>query len=194
MRVIAGHLKGRALKGPASQSIRPTSDRLREAIFNVLSHAYDDICKGARVIDLCAGTGALAIEALSRGAQFALLVDEGAEARGLIRSNIEALGLGGSTRLLRRNATSLGQAPHGERFNLAFLDPPYRHGLNPHILNALHKGQWLSPQALCVIEDAADSELHLPAAFSESERRVYGDTQCVFALYSGAAEQTLEIG
>jgi 16S rRNA (guanine966-N2)-methyltransferase len=181
MRVIAGRLKGRTLKGPQTQTIRPTSDRLRESIFNVLHHSYDDICSGARVIDLCAGTGALAIEALSRGAQFALLVDEGSEARSLIRANVEALGLGGQTRLFRRDATKLGQAPAGEPFTLAFLDPPYERGLAPLILDALHQGQWLAPHALCVIEESTDAKIIMPPAFEVIETRIYGDTQCVFA-------------
>lgn len=188
MRVIAGRLKGRVLKGPNSSAIRPTSDRLRESIFNVLSHSYGDPCVGARVIDLCAGTGALALEALSRGAHFALLVDEGAEARSLIRANVEALGLGGATRLFRRDATKLGQAPQGEPFTLAFLDPPYRHNLAPAILQALHAGAWLAPDALCVVEEAADVVVDVPEGFEQVEQRLYGDTQCLFLRTSTAAK------
>src|SRR5919202_4185271 len=108
MRIVGGSLRGRSLKGPASPAIRPTADRLRESLFNILVHAYGDPVAGARVIDLFAGTGAMGLEALSRGARFALLVDEGAQARGVIRENIEALGLGGSARLFRRDATRMG--------------------------------------------------------------------------------------
>jgi len=193
MRGISGRLKGRVLKGPQSHDIRPTSDRLRESIFNVLSHSYDDPCAGARVIDLCAGTGALAIEALSRGAHFALLVDEGAEARSLIRANVEALGLGGQTRLFRRDATKLGHAPAGEPFTLAFLDPPYRKNLITPILTALRDGHWLAPRALCIIEEAEESDIMLPDGFEQCEKRLYGDTQCVFAQFSGAPEKALNI-
>src|ERR687890_2597239 len=110
MRIVGGRWRGRSLKGPRSAAIRPTSDRLRETLFNILQHSYDDPVEGARVLDLFAGSGALGLEALSRGAAFALFVDDGAQARGIIRENIEALGLGGATRLFRRDATRLGPA------------------------------------------------------------------------------------
>src|SRR3954465_870332 len=125
MRVIGGRLRGRGLAAPKSQAIRPTADRLRETLFNILAHAYDDPVSDARVLDLFAGTGALGIEAVSRGAAFVLFVDDGAEARALLRENVEALGLGGGTRIFRRDATKLGPVHPLEPFNLAFLDPPY---------------------------------------------------------------------
>ena len=128
MRVVGGKLRGRALAAPKSQAIRPTADRLREALFNILVHAYGDPVSGARVLDLFAGTGALGIEAISRGAAFVLFVDEGAEARALLRDNVETLGLGGVTRIFRRDATKLGEARPIEPFTLAFLDPPYKQG------------------------------------------------------------------
>ena len=127
MRVVGGRLKGRNLASPSSRDIRPTADRLRESLFNILVHAYDDPIAGARVLDLFAGTGALGIEAVSRGAAFALFVDNGAEARALLRNNVEALGLGGVTKVYRRDATHLGPAHRMEPFSLVFLDPPYRH-------------------------------------------------------------------
>src|SRR6201997_1545815 len=108
MRVVGGRLRGRNLASPSSRDIRPTADRLRESVFNILIHAYGDPISGARVIDLFAGTGALGLEAISRGAAFSLFIDEGAEARALIRANVEALGLGGVTRVFRRDATKLG--------------------------------------------------------------------------------------
>ncbi len=111
MRVVGGRLRGRALKSPPPRAPRPTTDRLREALFNVLAHAYGDAADGARVLDLFAGTGALGIEAVSRGASFALFVEEAVEARALIRENVEALGLTGSTRIFRRDATRLAPAP-----------------------------------------------------------------------------------
>src|SRR5690349_15507257 len=129
MRVVGGRLRGRTLATPKSQAIRPTADRLRESLFNILAHAYDDPVTGARVLDLFAGTGALGIEALSRGASEAVLVDDGVEARGLIRENVTALGLGGVTRVFRRDATRLGDAHPVGAFSLVFLDPPYGKGL-----------------------------------------------------------------
>ena len=110
MRVVGGRLRGRALVPPKSQAIRPTADRLRESLFNILLHAYGDPISGARVLDLFAGTGALGIEAASRGAAFVLFIDESAEARALLRENVAALGLGGASRIFRRDATKLGPA------------------------------------------------------------------------------------
>src|SRR5579884_1202781 len=129
MRVVGGRLRGRNLASPASREIRPTADRLRESVFNILAHAYGDPVSGARVLDLFAGTGALGIEAVSRGASYALFVDDGVEARALLRQNAETLGLGGVTRIFRRDATKLGPAHPLEPFSLVFLDPPYGQGL-----------------------------------------------------------------
>ena len=137
MRVVGGRLKGRNLASPSSREIRPTADRLRESLFNILIHAYDDPISGARVLDLFAGTGALGIEAISRGAKFALFVDNGAEARALLRNNVEALGLGGVTKVYRRDATNLGAAHPIEPFALVFLDPPYGKGLAEKALASL---------------------------------------------------------
>ena len=181
MRIVGGRFRGRTLKGPSSQAVRPTSDRLRETIFNILAHGYDVAVENARVIDLFAGTGALGLEAVSRGARFALFVDEGSEARALLRENVEALGLGGLTRIFRRDATKLGDAPTGEKFDLAFLDPPYGKGLAPRALRALIEGRWLTDGALCVIEEAADEEIALPAGVELLDCRTYGDTQIVIA-------------
>ncbi len=177
---------GRPLAGPRTDAIRPTSDRLREALFNVLAHAYDDVVQDARVLDLFAGTGALSFEALSRGAAFAQLVDEGAEARSLIRANIEALGLEGVTRLYRRDATKLGLAQAAGRFSLVFCDPPYGRGLAPMALDAAAQGDWLEPGALVLVEESASRAPKLPPMFNECERRSYGDTLVVFARYQPA--------
>jgi 16S rRNA (guanine966-N2)-methyltransferase len=179
MRVVGGRLRGRTLAGPRSSAIRPTADRLRESLFNILVHAHGDPITGARVLDLFAGTGALGIEALSRGATFALLVDDGAEARALIRENVAALGLGGVTRIFRRDATKLGPAHPVEPFSLAFLDPPYGKGLAVAALVAARDGGWLTPGALLVVEEAVKS-FAAPAGFSELERRAYDDTEFVF--------------
>src|SRR6202023_4328709 len=137
MRIVGGRLGGRTLAAPKSQNVRPTSDRLRESLFNILAHRYDDPITGARVLDLFAGTGALGLEAISRGAAFALLIDDGAEARALIRQNVDALGLGAVTRVFRRDATKLGAAHPVEPFGLVFLDPPYREGLAAPALSCL---------------------------------------------------------
>lgn len=183
MRIVGGRLSGRTLHAPATRAVRPTADRLRETIFNRLAHAFGDPCPDARVIDLFAGTGALGIEAVSRGARFVLFVEDGAEARALIRANVEAFGLGGTTRIFRRDATKLGEAPPGAPFTLAFLDPPYGKDLAPPALRALAAGGWLAPDALCVVEEGADATLDLPPAFALLDRRVYGDTQLIFTKF-----------
>ena len=180
MRVVGGRLKGRNLASPSSQYIRPTADRLRESLFNILIHSYGDPITGARVLDLFAGTGALGIEAISRGAAFALFVDNGAEARALLRNNVEALGLGGVTKVYRRDATNLGPAHPIEPFSLVFLDPPYRMKLAEKALVSLRDGGWLRPGALAVVEEAKAAEFLSPQGFEELERRVYDDTEFVF--------------
>src|ERR1700740_3543250 len=145
MRVVGGRLRGRNLASPASQAIRPTADLLRDSVFNILVHAYDNPIEGARVLDLFAGTGALGIEAVSRGAAFALFIDNGAEARALLRNNVEALALGGVTKVYRRDATDLGPAHPIEPFSLVFLDPPYSKGFAEKALASLCNGGWLKP-------------------------------------------------
>src|SRR5919206_2685284 len=150
MRIVGGRWRGRSLKGPSSDAIRPTSDRLRETIFNILQHGYDDPVEGARVLDLFAGTGAMGLEALSRGASYALFVDDGAQARGLIRENVEALGVGGQSRLFRRDATRMGPIGPMEPFGLVFCDPPYGRDLAPKALAACAEGGWLTEDALVV--------------------------------------------
>ncbi len=180
MRVVGGRLKGRNLASPASREIRPTADRLRESVFNILVHAYDDPIEGSRVLDLFAGTGALGIEAVSRGAAFTLFVDNGAEARALLRNNVEALGLGGVTKVYRRDATNLGPAHPMEPFSLVFLDPPYGRGLADKALVSLHDGAWLTPGALLVVEEAKAAAFASPEGFEELERRAYDDTEFVF--------------
>jgi 16S rRNA (guanine966-N2)-methyltransferase len=180
MRVVGGRLKGRNLASPSSRDIRPTADRLREAVFNILVHAYDNPVEGARVVDLFAGTGALGIEAVSRGARFALFVDNGTEARALLRNNVEALGLGGITKIFRRDATNLGPAHPVEPFSLVFLDPPYRMRLAEKACISLRDGDWLTRDALLVVEEAKAAEFAAPEGFEELERRGYDDTEFVF--------------
>ena len=180
MRIVGGRLGGRTLAGPKSQAIRPTSDRLRESLFNILAHGHGDPVTGARVLDLFAGTGALGLEAMSRGARFALFIDDGAEARALLRQNVEALGLGGVTRIFRRDATKLGAVHPVEPFSLALLDPPYRRGLAERALGSLAAGGWLTPDALVVVEEAADAGFQTPDGFTATDRRRYDDTEFLF--------------
>jgi 16S rRNA (guanine966-N2)-methyltransferase len=185
MRIVGGRLRGRTLASPASRDIRPTADRLRESVFNILTHAYGDPISGARVLGLFAGTGALGIEAISRGAAFALFVDNGAEARALLRNNVEALALGGVTKVFRRDAANLGPAHPVEPFSLAFLDPPYGKGLAEKALVSLRDGGWLTPGALVIVEEATEAGFVAPAGFEELERRAYDDTEFVFLRSSG---------
>ncbi len=180
MRVVGGRLRGRTLRAPRSNAIRPTADRLRESLFNILAHGYGDPLEGARVLDLFAGTGALGIEALSRGAAFVLFVDEGAEARALLRDNVETLGLGGATKVYRRDATRLGPVERLEPFSLAFLDPPYGKGLAVPALASALAGGWLSAGALAVVEEATDAAFAAPDGFEELDRRSYDDTAFTF--------------
>jgi 16S rRNA (guanine966-N2)-methyltransferase len=184
MRIVGGRFRGRGLSAPKTQAIRPTADRLRESLFNILAHTHDDPIEGARVLDLFAGTGALGLEALSRGAAFALFVDDGAEARALLRANVETLGLGGAIKIFRRDATKLGPVSPLMPFSLAFLDPPYGKGMAERALASARDGGWLVPDALVVVEEAAESKFSAPDGFAEIKRRDYGDTELVF-LRSG---------
>jgi 16S rRNA (guanine966-N2)-methyltransferase len=187
MRVVAGRLRSRPIAAPKSDAVRPTSDRLREALFNILTHAYDDRVTNARVLDLFAGTGALGIEAVSRGAAYVLFVDEGVEARALLRDNVEQLGLGGVTRIFRRDATKLGPAHPLDPFDLVFADPPYGKELAEKALVSARDGGWLKPDALLVVEEAADAGFIAPDGFEELERRRYDDTEFVFLRVSQSA-------
>jgi 16S rRNA (guanine966-N2)-methyltransferase len=190
MRIVGGRLRGRGLAGPRSRDIRPTSDRLRESLFNILHHGYGLPEEGTRVLDLFAGTGALGLEALSRGAASAVLVETSVEGRGLIRQNIEALGLTGAARILRRDATDLGRVGTMLPFHLVFCDPPYGRGFGEAALASAASNGWLKPGALCVLEERADAEISLAPGFAVLERRETGDTQL---LLIRAADVTGEL-
>jgi 16S rRNA (guanine966-N2)-methyltransferase len=179
MRIVGGRLRGRNLASPKSAAIRPTADRLRESLFNVLVHGHRDPVTNARVLDLFAGTGALGLEALSRGASFALFIDERAEARALIRANVEALGLGGTSRIFRRDARKLGGAHPLPPFSLVFADPPYGKSFAEAALLSAREGGWLEHDALIVVEEAKGA-FAAPEAFAELERRAYDDTELIF--------------
>lgn len=174
MRIIAGKFRGKQLLTPEDEAIRPTADRVRESIFDILSSRLGPNLDGLRVLDLFAGTGALGLEALSRGASGAVLVDTGAEARGLIRDNIEALGVAGIAKLLRRDATALGPSGTMGAFDLIFLDPPYGRGLGERALASAREGGWIAPDAMIVLEEAREAAVTLPAGFVLDDRREYG--------------------
>ena len=180
MRVVGGRLRSRPIAGPKGEGLRPTADRLRESLFNILAHGYGNPVEGVRVLDLFAGTGALGIEALSRGAAYVLFVDDGVEARSLLRNNTEQLGLGGTSRIFRRDATKLGPAYPLEPFTLAFLDPPYGKGLAEKALASARDGGWLTKDALVVVEEATSAKFATPEGYKELERRTYDDSELIF--------------
>jgi 16S rRNA (guanine966-N2)-methyltransferase len=190
MRIVAGNLKGRTITTPEGQGTRPTSDRARQAVFNVLEHAaWAEPLDGMRVMDLYAGSGALGFEAISRGAAFALFVETDEEARGAIRENADAYGVMGRSRVHRRSAIDLGSRPgsDGEAFDLAFLDPPYRKGLGEQTLARLLEGGWLKPGALVVFERGSDEpEIDTPG-YERLDARDYGAARVLF-LRAGSAE------
>jgi 16S rRNA (guanine966-N2)-methyltransferase len=177
MRIIGGARRGLKLaevgEGDAAAHLRPTSDRVREAIFNLLINAHGNPVTGARVLDLFAGTGALGLEAMSRGAIAATFVDDGAKALALIRANVARMKAEGATRILRQDATRIGPNP-GEPYGLVFLDPPYGKGLGEAALSAAARGGWLAPGAMVVWEEGVAPTW--PEAFVLADRRTYGDT------------------
>jgi len=185
MRITGGRFGGRLLHGPDDERVRPTSDKVRQAVFNILAH--NDFGRGfalenARVIDLFAGTGAMGLEALSRGARYGLFVDNSADSRALIRRNVEELALTGATKIWRRDATDLGpfSANSGGPFDLAFLDPPYRRNLLAPALRALRDGGWLAPDVVVVAEHAVDEPMPDCDGFESLDARNYGDTSVRF--------------
>lgn len=181
MRIVGGRFRGRAIASPAHEGLRPTADRVRESVFNILMHGIEGVTlEEARVIDLFAGTGALGLEALSRGAAYGLFVEESAAARALIRDNVEAMGLTGETKIYRRDATSLGPAGTHRPFDLAFLDPPYGQGLAEKALVSLRDGGWLSSGAVAVVEERVTATIAVPDGFAEVDTREYGDTRITF--------------
>ncbi len=174
MRVTGGRLRGRSISVPATAA-RPTRDAVREAIFNLLRHgdlADPPPPEGMRVLDLFAGSGALGIEALSRGAASCLFVDIDAKARAALRGNIDSLGLAGASRVCRRDARRLGK-PDGDPYDLAFVDPPYGAGLAAAALEGIR--HWMREGALAVVESGA-GESPEAAGWSEMDSRAYGRT------------------
>lgn len=186
MRIIAGRFKGKTIDAPKGLRTRPTTDRVRESLFNVIEHGAPRLnFEGLRVLDLFAGSGALGLEALSRGARYCLFIEEDAPARAAIRRNVETLGLTGATKIWRRDATKLGPAGNVAPFGLVFCDPPYGKGLGARALAAAADGGWLLPDAIAVLEERASTALEWPAPFTELDRRRYGDTEIAIAKCFG---------
>ncbi len=186
MRIVAGRFKGRTLEAPKGLGTRPTADRVREAVFNVLEHGAARVnFDGARVLDLFAGSGALGLEALSRGARYGLFIEDDAGARAAIRRNVEALGLTGATKIWRRDAARLGPAGNMTAFDVLFCDPPYGRGLGSEALANVNVGGWLAPGATAVVEETAEAEIDWPSSFKVLDNRRYGDTQVAIAAFTG---------
>lgn len=183
MRIVGGEFRGRSIAAPKSNAIRPTIDRTRESLFNIISHVYPEALDGTRMIDLFAGTGAVGLEALSRGCRVALFVENGVEGRGLLWENIDSFGLHGRTRILRRDATRLGAIGTMEPFDFLFADPPYGQGLGESALLAAHHGGWLAPGALVVLEERSDVSPVVDPVFAPLESRIFGDTRVEFYRY-----------
>ena len=184
MRIVGGRLRGRALAAPKDDSVRPTSDRVRQAIFNILEHGVDDFeLQGANVLDLFAGTGALGIEALSRGAAQGVFVENAAASRALLQENFQTLGLAGVATIFRRSAIDLGAAYRKLSFELVFADPPYGKGLAEQAIAAAIANGWLSDGAVIVIEESADAEVVLPEGCEAIDQRRYGGTQVVIGRF-----------
>jgi len=183
MRIVGGTLKGRTIRTPEGRDTRPTSDRARESIFNILAHAeWAPPLEGARVIDTFAGSGALGFEAVSRGGAFCLFVETEAAARGCIRDNVEAFQLFGNTRIHRRSATDLGPKPAGlgAPFDLVFMDPPYAQGHVPLALDQLIKGQWITPDALVIAEIGSHEPALKAPGWTTLDERTYGAARVYF--------------
>jgi 16S rRNA (guanine966-N2)-methyltransferase len=183
MRIVSGRYRGKPILTPPGSATRPTSDRARQAVFNILEHApWSPGLVGCRVLDLFSGSGALGLEALSRGAAYCLFVETDEAARGAIRDNIEAFSLFGETRVHRRDATDLGlrQGGVGAPYDLVFLDPPYRRGLGEEALASLIAGDWLTPDAICVFERSADELDPALPGYDLLDGRIYGAAKVLF--------------
>lgn len=189
MRIVGGTFRGLHLAelgaGDPAAHLRPTTDRVREALFNMLTQGkWGDLVTGARVLDLFAGTGAMGLEALSRGARQVTLVDDGAAARALIRANIERMRAMGVTRLYRRDATDLGEN-RGPGFEMVFMDPPYGMGLGARALTSALAGGWLAPGAHLVAEDNAPHPV--APGFTLLDQRRYGETWITVSRWGNSA-------
>lgn len=184
MRIVGGTFRGRTIVAPKGMTTRPTTDRTRESLFNIIEHGYGG-CEGTRVLDLFAGSGAMGLEALSRGAAQVLFVDDAAAARGAIRENIESLGQQGTTKIFRRDATNMGapNAKMGSGYTLVFCDPPYGKGLAERAITSARTGGWLTQDALILVEEVKGA-FKVPDGFEEVDRRTFGETEVTFLRLS----------
>ena len=182
MRIVGGSHRGRRLFAPPGQTVRPTSDRAREALFNILTHgdlAADGVpFAGAAVLDAFAGTGAFGLEALSRGAASAIFIERDPEALAVLRKNVDVLGERARAEIVPTDATRPPRAVTG--CAVAFLDPPYRSGLAAPALAALGANGWLAPKAIAVVEVGTREGFAPPAGFVIRAERVYGAARLVF--------------
>lgn len=186
MRIVGGEHRGKRIVSPATRNTRPTSDRVRESIFNILEHGVEGFTiEGTRVLDLFAGTGALGLEALSRGARFVQFVEDASAARGAIRQNADSLGLIGKCKIWRRDASRLGACAPQSPFDLVFADPPYGKGLAAKALASLVDGGWLAPTAVVVVEESRAAAFSLPKELQIVTERDYADTK-VSILQAGS--------
>ncbi len=181
VRIVGGKFAGRTLFAPVGQSVRPTSDRVRESLFNILTSREQQFWVNKRILDLFAGTGALGIEALSRGAKAAVFVENSVEGRGVLQKNIEAFDLQSIGRILRRDATKLGNIGTMLPFDVIFVDPPYGHCLGERAFVEALRGGWAKADALFVLEEKKEAMIHLPNLFFLDDERFYGET--VIRLY-----------
>lgn len=180
VRIVGGSLKGRKLAVPKSNSIRPTTDRTRESLFNILVHAWPEKLDEGRVLDVFAGTGALGIEALSRGAAFALFMEKTTEGRALLRTNIDGLGLAGKSKISKGDATKPGAIGVTPPFDLVFADPPYGKTLGEKALIALKSEGWMADDALVVLEEHKDALPTAIVGFQHLQTRSFGETMIGF--------------
>lgn len=186
-RIVAGAAGGRRVAVPPGQATRPTSDRAREGLFSTLQ-ALRGSLSGARVLDLYAGSGAVGLEALSRGAAHALLVEADARAARTVRSNIDALGLAGAVLSQAKVDRALAAGPGGDRYDLVFADPPYAVGDDElgAVLATLRDHDWLRPGALVVVErPARGGEFAWPAGYVPDRSRRYGEAVLWYGRAAG---------
>ncbi len=184
MRIIAGRFRGKKLNSPNNDNIRPTSDRVRQAIFNILASKLENNFEDKNVLDLFAGTGAMGIEAISRGAQSVIFVDNGIEARAIIRKNIEDFALGGKTKLLKRDALNLGRNEKFTPFNLIFVDPPYGKNLGQEAILSAYKNGWIANDAIIILEEKAGQKIEFSANLELIDKRKYGNSNIYFCAFN----------
>lgn len=188
MRIVGGKHRGRKLESPADERVRPTSDRARESLFNILAHGKfaaggTSPLIGARVVDVFCGTGALGFEALSRGAAHATFIDKDPAALKLVQANAKVLGETANAQTYQVDATKPGRAT--QPCVIAFIDPPYHEGLAAPALAALAENGWLANGAICIVETDAREDVVPPAKFSNDDERRYGKAKLTFLRYGG---------